>query len=86
MAYPSSHALRDWGVFFKDRLENCVIIINHLLSVFRMPLQQLLALVGIVVPEMFNLQLKKVSDRNIIEGQGRSAHCKHTVNAVMISC
>ena len=38
---PSSHPVHDWGVFFKDRSENCVIIINYLLSVFRMPLQQL---------------------------------------------
>ena len=35
---PSSHPVRDWGVFFKDRSENCVIIINYLLSVCRMPL------------------------------------------------
>ena len=51
-----------------DRSENCVIVINHLLSVFRMPLQQLLALIGNIVPEMFNLQLMKVSDRNINSG------------------
>ena len=47
---PSSHSVRDWGVIFKDRPENCVIVVNHLLSVFKMPLQQLLALVGNVIP------------------------------------
>ena len=34
---PSSHPARDRGVFLKDQSETCVIIINHLLSVFRMP-------------------------------------------------
>ena len=72
---PSSHPVRDWGVSFKDRLENCVIVINHLLGVFRMPLQQLLALVGNIVPEMLHLQLTKVSDRNINGGHGLSGHC-----------
>ena len=69
---PSSHPVRDWGVFFKVRSATCVIIINHLLSVFRMPLQQLLALVGNIVPEMFNLQLTKVSDRSINGGHEAS--------------
>ena len=61
----SSHRVCDWGVFFKDSSENSVIVINHILSVFRMHLQQLLALVGNTVPEMLNIQLTKVSDRNI---------------------
>ena len=43
----SSHPVRDWGMFFKDRSENCVIIINYLLSVCRMPLQQLLAILSL---------------------------------------
>ena len=62
---PSSNSVRDCGVFFKDCPENCVIVFNNLLSVFRMPLQQLLALVSNIIREMFNLQLAKVSDRNI---------------------
>ena len=79
---PSSHPVRDWGVFFKDRSENCVIIINYLLSVFRMPLQQLLALVGNIVPEMLNLQLKKVYDRNI-NGAWTLVHIRRARNRSM---
>ena len=71
---PSSHPVRDWGMFFKDSSENCVIITNYLLSVFRMPLQQLLALVGNIVPEMLNLQLKKDYDRNINGGMDVGSH------------
>jgi hypothetical protein len=71
---PSSHPVRDWGMFFKDSSENCVIITNYLLSVFRMPLQQLLALVGNIVPEMLNLQLKKVYDRTINGGMDIGSH------------
>ena len=71
---PSSHPVRDWGMFFKDSSENCVIITNYLLSVFRMPLQQLLALVGNIVPEMLNLQVKKDYDRNINGGMDVGSH------------
>ena len=71
---PSSHPVRDWGMFFKDSSENCVIITNYLLSVFRMPLQQLLALVDNIAPEMLNLQLKKVYDRNINGGMDVGSH------------
>ena len=67
---PSSHPVGDWGVFFKHRSENCVIVIKHLLGVFRMPLQQLLALVCNIVPEFFYLQLTKVSDRTVYGGGG----------------
>ena len=39
-----------------------------------MPLQQVLALVGNIVHEMLNLQLKKVYDRNINGGMDVGSH------------